>query len=38
MMGRQTKVQKKFFYTKSSLDRRIRKEHILPKINMGVAH
>ena len=36
MMGRQTKVQKKFFYTKFNLDRRIRKDHILRKINTHI--
>ena len=33
MMGRQPKVQKKMFYTKFNLDRRIRKDHILRKID-----
>ena len=36
MMGRQKKVQKKLFYTKFNLDRRIRKDHILRKINEDV--
>ena len=33
MMGRQPKVQKKMFYTKFNLDRRIRQDHILRKID-----
>ncbi len=33
MMGRAPKVQKKLFYTKFNLDRRIRKDHILRKID-----
>ena len=33
MMGRQPKVQKKLFYTKLNLDQRIRKDHILRKID-----
>lgn len=36
MMGRQSKVQKKLFYTKFNLDRRIRKDHILRKINKHI--
>ena len=36
MMGRQEKVQKKLFYTKFNLDRRIRKDHILRKINKHI--
>lgn len=36
MMGLQTKVQKKLFYTKFNLDRRIRKDHILLKINKHI--
>ena len=36
MMGRQPKVQKKLFYTKFNLDRRIRKDHILRKINKHI--
>lgn len=36
MMGRQSKVQKKLFYTKLNLDRRIRKDHILRKINKHI--
>jgi transposase/uncharacterized protein (UPF0179 family) len=33
MMGRQQRVQKKLFYTKFSLDQRVRKDHILRKVN-----
>lgn len=33
MMGRQQRVQKKLFYTKLDLDQRIRKDHILRKVN-----
>nr|NGX58590.1 hypothetical protein [Chlamydiota bacterium] len=33
MMGYQTRVQNKFFYTNLNLDQRIRKDHILRKIN-----
>lgn len=36
MMGRQSKVQKKLFYTKFNLDRRIRQDHILRKINTHI--
>lgn len=36
MMGRQPKVQKRLFYTKFNLDRRIRKDHILRKINKHI--
>ena len=36
MMGRQPKVQNKLFYTKLNLDQRIRKDHILRKINIHV--
>ena len=36
MMGRQPKVQKKMFYTKFNLDRRIRQDHILRKINKHI--
>jgi transposase/uncharacterized protein (UPF0179 family) len=36
MMGHQPKVQKKLFYTKLNLDQRIRKDHILRKINRHV--
>ncbi len=36
MMGRQTKVQKKLFYTKFNLDRRIRQDHILRKIDKHI--
>ncbi|MBW2201227.1 MAG: hypothetical protein JRF71_10400 [Deltaproteobacteria bacterium] len=36
MMGRQPKIQKKPFYTKFNLDRRIRKDHILRKINKHI--
>jgi len=32
MMGRQPKIQKKLFYTKFNLDRRIRQDHILRRI------
>ena len=33
MMGRQQRVQRKLFYTKLNLDQRIRKDHILRKVN-----
>lgn len=33
MMGRQQRIQKKLFYTKLDLDQRIRKDHILRKVN-----
>ena len=33
MMGRQQRVQKKLFYTKFSLDQRVRKDHIQRKVN-----
>ncbi len=33
MMGYQTRVQNKLFYTNLNLDQRIRKDHILRKIN-----
>lgn len=36
MMGRQPKVQKKLFYTKFNLDRRIRQDHILRKIDKHI--
>ena len=36
MMGRQPKVQKSLFYTKFNLDRRIRQEHILRKIDKHI--
>jgi transposase/uncharacterized protein (UPF0179 family) len=36
MMGRQKKVQKKLFYTNLDLDQRIRKDHILRKVNKYV--
>ena len=36
MMGHQTKVQKKLFYTKSNLDQRIQKELILRKIDIYI--
>ena len=36
MMGRQPKVQKSLFYTKFNLDRRIRKDHILRKIDKRI--
>jgi transposase len=36
MMGRQPKVQKRLFYTKFNLDRRIRKDHILRKIDKHI--
>ncbi len=36
MMGHQPKVQKKMFYTKFNLDRRIRKDHILRKIDKHI--
>ena len=36
MMGRQSKLQKKLFYTKLNLDRRIRKDHILRKIDKHI--
>ena len=36
MMGRQPEVQKKLFYTKFNLDRRIRKDHILRKIHKHI--
>ena len=36
MMGRQPRVQKRLFYTKFNLDRRIRKDHILRKINKHI--
>ena len=36
MMGRQTKVQKKLFYAKFNLDRRIRKDHILRIIDQHI--
>jgi len=32
MMGRQQRVQRKLFYTKLDLDKRIRKDHILRKV------
>jgi len=32
-MGRQKKVQRKLFYTKLNLDQRVRKDHILRKVN-----
>jgi transposase len=35
-MGRQKKVQKKLFYTNLDLDQRIRKDHILRKVNKYV--
>ena len=33
MMGRQQRVQRKLFYTKLNLDQRVRKDHILRKVN-----
>lgn len=36
MMGRQPKVQKKLFYSKFNLDGRVRKDHILRKINTHI--
>jgi transposase len=36
MMGWQPKLQKKLFYSKFNLDRRIRKDHILRKINKHI--
>ena len=36
MMGHQPRVQKKLFYTRFNLDRRIRKDHILRKINKQI--
>lgn len=36
MMERQPKLQKKLFYSKFNLDRRIRKDHILRKINKHI--
>ena len=33
MMGYQTRVQNKLFYTKLNLNQRIRKDHILRKVN-----
>jgi hypothetical protein len=36
MMGQQPKVQNKLFYTQLNLDQRIRKDHILRKINSHV--
>lgn len=36
MMGRQPKVQKRLFYTKFNLDRRIRQDHILRKIDKHI--
>ena len=37
MMGHQPKVQKRLFYTKFNLDRRIRKDHILCKIDKQIS-
>jgi transposase len=36
MMGRQPKAQKKLFYSKFNLDGRVRKDHILRKINTHI--
>ena len=36
MMGRQPKVQKKLFYAKFNLDRHIRKDRILRKIDKHI--
>ena len=36
MMGRQPKIQKKLFYTKFNLDRRIRQDHILRRIKKHI--
>ncbi len=33
MMGRQKRVQPKLFYTKLNLDQRVRKDHILRKVD-----
>ena len=36
MMGRQSKVQNKIFYTAINLDQRVRKNHILRKVKRNI--
>ena len=36
MMGRQSKVQNKLFYTAINLEQRVRKNHILRKVKRNI--